>query len=138
MDIILYNYLVNLLIYQFFFFLTQTIGFSLYKMLSSAKSDGLLLTFQFECSYFFFFSENCLEFISVQFSCSVMSDSLQPHRLAHQASLSIINSKSLQKFMSIELVMPSNNVILCHPFLLLLSIFPSIRVSKNESVMHIR
>ena len=54
-----------------------------------------------------------------------------------QASLSITNSQSLLKFMSIELVMPSNDLILCHP-LLLPSIFPSIRVFSNELVLHIR
>ena len=57
---------------------------------------------------------------------------------ACQASLSITNSLSLRKRMSIELVMPSNHLILCHPFLLLPSIFPSIRVFSNESVLHIR
>ena len=56
---------------------------------------------------------------------------------ARQASLSIINSRSLLKLMTIVLVMPSNHVILCHP-LLLPSIFPSIRVFSNESVLHIR
>ena len=76
-------------------------------------------------------------FLSVQFSCSVMSDSLQPHELQHQASLSITNSQSPPKPMSIELAMPSNHVILCQP-LLLPSIFPSIRVSSNESVLRIR
>ena len=50
----------------------------------------------------------------------------------------ITNSQSLLKLMSIESVMPSNNLILCHPLLLLLSIFPSIRVLSNESVLHIR
>ena len=55
-----------------------------------------------------------------------------------QASLSIINSCSLLKLMSIELVMPSNHLILCRPLLLLPSIFPSIRVFSNESVLHIR
>ena len=54
-----------------------------------------------------------------------------------QASLSITNSQSLLKFMSIQLVMPSNHLILCHP-LLLSSIFPSIRFFSNESVLHIR
>ena len=74
-----------------------------------------------------------------QFSCSVMSDPLQPHgAAAHQASLSITNSQSLLKFMSIELVMPSNHFILCHPLLLLPSIFPSIRVFSDESVLRIR
>ena len=57
---------------------------------------------------------------------------------ARQASLSIINSQSLLKFTSIELVMPYNHLILCHPFLLLPSIFPSIRVFSNESVFPIR
>ena len=55
-----------------------------------------------------------------------------------QASLSITNSWNLLKLMSIELVMPSNHLILCHPILLPPSIFPSIRVFSNESVLHIR
>ena len=54
-----------------------------------------------------------------------------PWTAAHQASLSITNSQSLLKLMSIELVMPSNHLILCHPLLLLPSIFPSIRVFSN-------
>ena len=70
---------------------------------------------------------------SVQFSCSVMSDSVTPWTAARQASLSITNSRSLLKFMSIESVMPSNHLILCHPLLLLPSVFPSIRVFSNES-----
>ena len=57
---------------------------------------------------------------------------------AHQASLSITNSQSLLKFMSIESVMPSNHLILCRPLLLLPSIFPSIRIFSNESIFHIR
>ena len=57
---------------------------------------------------------------------------------AHQASLSIINSQSLLKLMSFELVMPSNHLILRHPLFLLPSIFPSIRVFSNESVLCIR
>ena len=72
----------------------------------------------------------------VQFSRSVMSNSLQPHEL--QASLSITNSWSLVKLMSIEVVMPSNHFILCHPLLLPPSIFPSIRVFSSESVLLIR
>ena len=66
-----------------------------------------------------------------------MSDSATPWTAAHQASLSITNSRSLLKFMSIESVMPSNHLILCHPFLLLHSIFPSIKVFSNESVLRI-
>ena len=65
-----------------------------------------------------------------------MSNSLQLH--GRQASPSITNSQSLPKLMSIELVMPSNHLILCHPLLLLPSIFPSIRVFSNESALHIR
>ena len=60
-----------------------------------------------------------------------------PWTAAHQASLSITNSQSLLKLMSIELVMPSNHLILCCP-LLPPPIFPSIRVFSNESVLHIR
>ena len=60
-----------------------------------------------------------------------------PMTAACQASLSITNSQSLLKLMSIELVMPSNHLILCHPFLFLPSIFPRIRVFSNESVLHI-
>ena len=55
-----------------------------------------------------------------------------------QTSLSITNSQSLFKFMSIKSVMPFNHLILCHPLLLLPSIFPSIRVFSNESILHIR
>ena len=70
----------------------------------------------------------------LQFSRSVVSDSLQPHGLhVCQASLSITNSQSPPKPMSIESVMPSNHLILCCPLLLLPSIFPSIRVFSNES-----
>ena len=61
-----------------------------------------------------------------------------PWTAARQASLSITNSWSLLKLMSIESVMPSNHLILCHPLLLLPSIFPSIRVFSYESVLSIR
>ena len=61
-----------------------------------------------------------------------------PWTAAHQVSQSIVNSQSLLKLMSIESVMPSNHLILCHPLLLLPSIFPSIRVFSNELVLHIR
>ena len=61
-----------------------------------------------------------------------------PWITAHQASLSITNSRSLLKLMSIESVMPSSHLILCHPLLLLPSIPPSVRVFSNESALHIR
>ena len=80
--------------------------------------------------------------IHIQFS-SVQSFSrvwlfATPWITACQTSLSITNSRSLSKLMSIESVMPSNHLILCHPLLLLPSIFPSIRVFSNESALHIR
>ena len=74
---------------------------------------------------------------SVQLSHSVTSNSATPWTAARQASLSITNSQSLLKLMSIESVMPSNHLILC-PLLFLPSIFPSIRVFSNESVLCIR
>ena len=78
-----------------------------------------------------------LQFSSVQLlSCVQLF--VTPWTAACQASLSIINSRSLSKLMSIESVMPSNHLILCHPLLLLSSIFPSIRVFSNESVLCIR
>ena len=61
-----------------------------------------------------------------------------PWTASCQASLSITNCQSLLKLMSIESVMPSNHLILCHPLLLLPSVFPIIRVFSNESVLHIR
>ena len=67
---------------------------------------------------------------SVQFSRSLVFDSLRP--------MSITNSRSLLKLISIKSVMPSNHLIFCHPLLLLPSIFPSIGVFSNESVLHIR
>ena len=70
------------------------------------------------------------------FSCIQLF--VTPWTAACQASLSITNSQSLLKLMSIEPVMPPNRLILSHPLLLLPSIFPSIRVFSNESVLHIR
>ena len=75
---------------------------------------------------------------SVQFSRSFISNSMTPRTAAHLASPSITNSQSLLKLMSIKSVMPSNHLILCHPLLLLPSIYPSIRVFSNESALRIR
>ena len=74
----------------------------------------------------------CISYGSIQFRVSIVS--VTPWTAACQASLFITNSWSLLKLVSIKLVMPSNHLILCHPLLLLLSIFPSIRVFSNESV----
>ena len=77
-------------------------------------------------------------FISVQLSRSVISNSETPWTAAWQAFLSITNSWNLLKLLAMELVMSSNHLILCHPLFLPPSIFPSIRVFSNESVLHIR
>ena len=90
---------------------------------------GLYAALQIHCSLF--------QFSSVQ-SLSRVRLFATPWTAAHQASLSITNSGSLFKLMSIESVMSSNHLILRHPLLLLPSIFPSIRVFSNESVLHIR
>ena len=75
----------------------------------------------------------------VVFSRSIMSDSLRSHGLQHiRFPCPSPTSRSLLKLMSIELVMPSNHLILCHPLFLLPSIFPSISVFSHESVFHIR
>ena len=82
-------------------------------------------------------SVNQLAISSVQ-SLSHVQLSVTPWTAALQSSLSITNTQSLLKLMSIELVMPSNHLILCRPLLLLPSIFPSIRVFSNKSALHIR
>ena len=76
-----------------------------------------------------------VQFSSLDQLCPTLSD---PWTIARQASLSIINSRILLKLMFIELVMPSNHLILCCPLLLPPSIFPSIRIFSNELVLHIR
>ena len=76
-----------------------------------------------------------VQFSSVAQSCPTI---VTPWTATHQAPLSITNCRSLLKLLSIESVMPSNHLILCHPLLLLPSIFPSIRVFSNESVLQIR
>ena len=80
---------------------------------------------------------NWVQFSSVQLLSHVQLFAT-PWTAAYQASLSITNSRSSLKLMSIESVMPSNCLILCHPLLLLPSIFPSIRVFSNESTLHMR
>ena len=91
--------------------------------------------------YFGLYSFNSLFnkyiFSSVQFSCSVVSNSLWPHELQHARPPYLTNSWSLPKLMSIELVIPSNHLILCRP-LLPPFIFPNIRVFSSESALRIR
>ena len=95
--------------------------------------------------------ENCIQYhvinhngkqkricTSVQFSRSVVPNSLRPHELQHQTSLSITNSLSSLKLTSIKSVMPSSHLILCRPLLLLPLIPPSIRIFSNESTLLMR
>ena len=86
---------------------------------------------------FFFFFLLWFKFSSVQLLSRVRLF-ITPWTAAHQVSLSITNSQSLLELMSIESVMSSNHLILCHPLLLLPSILPHIRVFSNESVLCIR
>ena len=91
-------------------------------------------------NFFFLWTEKLFSLFSSVQSLSQLFVRLfvTPWTAAHQASLSITNSRSLLKLMSIKLVMPSNHLILCCSLLLLPSIFPSIRVFSNESVLPIR
>jgi len=77
-----------------------------------------------------------LQFTSVQLLSHIWLFAT-PYTAAHQASLSMNNSRSLLKLMCIESVMPSNHLTICHPLLLLPSIFPSIRVLSSESALHV-
>ena len=83
----------------------------------------------------FIILKTCSCYRSVTKMCPTLCN---PITAAHQAPLSSATSQSLLRFMSIELVMPSNHLILCHPFFRLPSIFPSIRVFSSESALHIR
>ena len=83
-------------------------------------------------------SKPCGLLVCLMFSGSVVSDSVTAWTAARPASLSITNSRSLLKLMSIESVMPSNHLVLCCPLLLPPSVFPSIRVFSNEPALPIR
>ena len=87
------------------------------------------------------FSRSTFKMVIMRFSVQTLSRVwffATPWTAARQASLSITNSRSPPKPMSMEPMMTSNHLILCHPLLLLPSIFPSIRVFSNESTLHIR
>ena len=104
--------------------------------LSSAYQELIIFLFLSSHSHLYHDTASVRSASSVQFSHVQLFAT--PCTTARQASLSIINSLNLLKLMSIELVMPSNHLILCHPHLLLPSVFPSIRVFSSESVLHIR
>ena len=105
------------------------------KNLTTFSSDCCLLSLSFPFTWICP-CQGCV-FTSVQ-SLSDVRLFVTPWTAARQTSLSITNSQSLPKFISTESVMPSNHLILCHPLLLLPSIFPSIRVFSSESILHIR
>ena len=108
---------------------------------SFISSPGAHLHWMFchtcKCVLFINDSHLFVQFSSLQ-SLSRVRLIVTPGTAARQASLSNISSQSLLKLLSIESVMPSNHLILCHPLLLPLSIFPSIRVFSNESALRIR
>ena len=111
------------------------------KSMCSSHKQGLVVSeFQFQISRRKNEISSALGHMFTQFSSVAQSCPTlwTPWTAARQASLSIINSQRLLKVMSIESVMPSNHLILCHPLHLPLSIFPSIRVFSNESVLPIR
>ena len=132
-------------IYIYFFF-SRTLSKFVTRFCSSPLCFSLLGTISFLryllsfLSFFLFFLSHFVfleTFRSVQ-SLSCVQLFATPWTAAHQASLSITNSRSLLKLMSIESVMPSNHLILCRPLLLLPSVFPSIRVFSSESALHKR
>ena len=106
----------------------MNMSFHVFRSLISFKRQIFFFTMQVQFSSV---AQLCLTL------CNPMNCSM-PGTAACQASLSITNSQSPPKSMFIELVMPSNHLILCCPLLLLPSIFPSIRVFSNESAIHIR
>ena len=101
----------------------------LFQGVSSSHQVAKGLEFQFQHQF------SSVHFSSVARSCPTHCNLMNT---GYQASLSITNSRSPSKPMSIESVMPSNHLILCHPLLLLLSIFPGIRVFSNESTLCMR
>ena len=103
---------------------------------TQVKLLAVLILF-FKSTFMSVFLQEAFQFSSVQLLSHVRLF-VTPWTPARQASLSITNSQSLLKLMSIESVMPSNYLILCWPLLLLPSILPRIRVFSNESVLHIR
>ena len=100
-------------------------------------ASGSIISWQIDGETVETVADFIFQFSSVQ-SLSHIQLFATPWTAAHQASLSITNSRSPPKPMSIESVMPSNHLILCCTLLLLPSIFPSIRVFSNESALHIR
>jgi len=128
------HFITNICYFPFFWFFLNLLESSWFTVLLVSDVHSKLNPL-YMCPLFFRFFSHLVH--SVQ-SFSHVWLFVTPWTTAHQASLPITNSRSLLKLMSIELVMPSNYLILCHPLLLLPSIFPSIRVFSNESALGIR
>ena len=128
--------LIEFFLWYFFSFLISVLSSYLCAIIN------LFIRIMHSTKYVLYNSECSLQFIKVYYfsvqSLSHVQLFATPRTVAHQASLSITNARSLLKLMSIKSVMPSNHLILCHPLSLPPSIFPSIRVFSNKSVLHIR
>ena len=124
------------------YFLSYEFDYSRYLVLSRSMQYLPFCDWLISLSIMFSRFTHVVASVRIQFSSVQLLSRVRrfvtPWTAARQASLSIANSWSLLKLMSIELVMPSNHLILCRPLLLLSSIFPSIRVFSNESVLCIR
>ena len=120
------------------FCLTDSVWLFLELILWYSVPIGYVKTYNFQDAFIEVLPLLTRRDLPVQFSHSVTSDSATPWTAALQASLPFTISQSLLKLISIESVMPSNHLIFCHPLLLPPSIFPSIWVFSNESVLCIR
>ena len=119
------------------FFYTSPTVYNLMHSISTCRDTHVWFWWNWKCEMIHFISSWCLQFSSVQLLSHVRLF-VTPWTAVCQSSLSITNTWSLLKLMSIELVMPSNHLILCHPLLFPPSIFPSIKVFSSELALPIR
>ena len=134
LSLLLLKFIVDVILFCVQIFLFFFCLFLLYRHMSLSSKENVKNNVIFQV---IIITEYYVMFSSVQ-SLSRVRLFATPRTAARQASLTITNSRSLLKLKSISLVMPSNHLILGHPLLLLPSIFPSIRVFSNESVLCIR
>ena len=118
-------------------FYTSSTVYNLIHSISTCRDTHVWFWWNWKCEMIHFISSWCLQFSSVQLLSHVRLF-VTPWTAVCQSSLSITNTWSLLKLMSIELVMPSNHLILCHPLLFPPSIFPSIKVFSSELALPIR
>ena len=132
LSLLLLKFIVDVILFCVQIFLFFFCLFLLYRHMSLSSKENVKNNVIFQV---IIITEYYVMFSSVQ-SLSRVRLFATPRTAARQASLSITNNWSLLGLMSIESLMPSNHLILCHPLLLLPSIFPSIRVFSNESALH--